>query len=346
MASALRLWTHKQTWVILLVFTSLFALLFQYRFLSLLKRLGADVTPIGTRFPLVLDFQNAPQWLLPFLYTMDYLNTVWFTTLLGLFIAGAAVAFLPRLIHKTMVGNGLRQILTGVLFGLPNMLCTCCAVSPLAGLRRAGAGLGAVLAFFVTAPALNVVVIVLAIELLPLRLALARIFLGLVAAIGITYVLTKLFPESTGQIANPSGVDGEESVREMLHRWMIHTWEVAKTAVPMLLIGLVMIGILKTVLSFETIARNLGNGWVPTVLASTVGTLLMVPTFTEVLWVKEFSEQGIGMGPAVALLITLPAVSLPSLLVVGRVFKSYKLAASLGILVWALGIVSGVLLSV
>ena len=51
---------------------------------------------------------------------------------------------------------------------------------------------------------------------------------------------------------------------------------------------------------------------------------------------------GLGMGPAATLLITLPAVSLPSLLIVRRAF-SQKVLVFVGVAVVIIGIVSGVL---
>ncbi len=340
-----RLLMRKQSGFLLFVFTSLFALLFQYRILSLLKRLGADVTPIGTRFPIVLDFHQAPQWVLPFYHTLDYLNAIWFTTILGLFIAGAVAAFLSKLLPDRLKGNGLPQQLTGMVLGLPNMLCSCCAASTFAGLRKAGVSMGPALTFFITAPALNLVVIILAFEMLPLKLAVARLVMGLVASIGAAYAVTKLVPVKDEPVPPSSLIQDEESMDEMLRRWLSHTWDIAKGVIPLLLVGLPLIGLFKTVFSFEAIARHLGNGLLPIALASTVGTILMVPTFTEVLWVSEFMKQGMGTGPAAALLITLPAVSLPSLWVLGEVLKSYKAAVFLAIFVSGLGMISGIVFS-
>lgn len=339
-------WGNKKLWLTLSVFTMLFTLLFQYRILSLLKKLGANLTPIGTKFPITLDFNAAPGWLLPIYHTLDYLNIVWFTTLLGLFIAGAMVTLIPGLIQTCLKGKGLTQHFTGMVFGLPNMLCTCCAAGTVTGLRRGGAGLGASLAFFVTAPALNIVVLILAFDLLPLKLAFARLIMGLIAAFGVTYVVAKLVPEKSGLAPGMETVSQrDESLLEIIRSWMRNTWNISKIVVPVLVLGILMIGIFKTVLPFEVIAKHLGNSLLATFLASAAGTILMVPTFTEVLWVAEFTQKGMGIGPAVALLVTLPAVSLPSLLVLGKVLKSYKVAVYLGISILILGMLGGFVFS-
>lgn len=337
---------RKRTVVLLSVFAALFALLFQYRLLSLLNRLGADVTPIGGKFPIVLDLQHAPQWALPFLYTADYLNAVWSATLLGLFIGGAIDTFLPNLIRRGLGGSGFRQHFAGVLLGLPNMLCSCCAVSATAGLRKSGAGVGSSLAFFVTAPTLNVVTVLLAFQLLPLKLAMARLLLGLVATIGVTYLVARLIPMKTAAAQPLAEAPHQESAGEMLQCWLSRTGRIARSVVPLLLVGFLLIGLVRTLLPIESIARSFGDGLLPTILSSAVGTVLMIPTFTEVLWVSEFTQHGMGTGPAVALLITLPSVSFPSLWVLGKVLNSYRIAASLGILILALGVVGGMLFSV
>lgn len=337
---------QRDLWVAVPAFAALFALLFQYRILSLLRRMGFAVAPIGTKLPLELEFQGASQWLLPISYTLDYLNTIWFTTLLGILIAGALVSLTPRLVRRSLAGNGLRQHLAGLLFGVPNMLCTCCAVSTTVGLRKAGAGLISSLSFFVAAPALNIVVILLAFQLLPLKLAIARTVLGLVAASAVTYAAARFTPglEVEGP---PAGQErqGLASVPELLGSWLSNTWDIARNVVPVLVVGFLLVGVLKALLPFETVARYLGEGPWPTLLASAVGTVLMVPTFTEVLWVQEFTTQGMGTGPAVALLTTLPTVSFPSLWVLGRALGSYRLAASLGIGVLLLGLVGGMVLA-
>lgn len=328
-----------RSWPALVLFTALFVLLFQYRILSLLNKMGGHFTPIGTRFPLAFDFQASPRWLHPVYHTLDYLNIVWFTTLLGLLIAGAAAAFLPSLARRRLGGNGMGSHLAGALSGLPNMFCTCCAASTFAGLRRAGAGLGPSLACFVASPSLNIVVLVLAFNVLPLGLALTRLVLGLVAAVGITYIVARMNPRIAEALAEAGS--SEESPGGAAARWMRHTWEVARSVIPVLVLGIFIMGIFKTLVPFETIAGRLGNGLLPTLLASALGMALVVPTFTEVLWVGEFVRHGMGVGPAVALLITLPAVSFPSLWVLGRVLKSGRVAVALGILIMCLGLVAG-----
>ena len=142
-----------------------------------------------------------------------------------------------------------------------------------------------------TAPSLNFVVILLAFQLLPLELAIARTVLGLAAAVGVTYALAKLFPGVATVAPDPmAGEVGARSLRQALGIWLSHTWEVTKSTVPLLVLGIFVISLLKVFLPLEAMIKSLGDGAVPTFLASLLGTVLMVPTFTEVLWVQEFTR--------------------------------------------------------
>jgi len=55
---------------------------------------------------------------------------------------------------------------------------------------------------------------------------------------------------------------------------------------------------------------------------------------------------GMGVAPAVALLITAPVVSLPSLIVIGRATRSRKIPLIVGVLVFLLGVAGGWVFSI
>jgi uncharacterized membrane protein YraQ (UPF0718 family) len=75
------------------------------------------------------------------------------------------------------------------------------------------------------------------------------------------------------------------------------------------------------------------------VLLAVAGTLLPVPTGAEVAVVAALLAAGVAPALAATLLITLPAVSLPSLLMVRRVFPR-GLLARVAVVVVATGLAS------
>jgi uncharacterized membrane protein YraQ (UPF0718 family) len=66
------------------------------------------------------------------------------------------------------------------------------------------------------------------------------------------------------------------------------------------------------------IAATLNSGLVVVVIAAVFGTLLVIPTAGEIPILQGLVIAGVAAGPIGALLITLPAVSLPGIAMVGR----------------------------
>lgn len=80
-----------------------------------------------------------------------------------------------------------------------------------------------------------------------------------------------------------------------------------------------------------------------TVLAATaIGTLFMVPTWTEIAVALPLIEKGL-TGPAAALILALPAVSLPSLVIFGAALRSWRIPALLAVVVFLSGAIAGAL---
>jgi uncharacterized membrane protein YraQ (UPF0718 family) len=88
-----------------------------------------------------------------------------------------------------------------------------------------------------------------------------------------------------------------------------------------------------------------GGGLVVVLLAALVGTVLVIPTAGEIPIVQGLALAGLSLGGVGALLVTLPAVSLPGAIMVGRAFGWRVTAATAGV-VAAGGLLAASLLSV
>ncbi len=91
---------------------------------------------------------------------LDILSSAWLMTgrmapylLLGFFAAGLlSVLIPPAWVGRHLGGRGPMAILKATLFGIPLPLCSCGVIPVAAGLRRQGAGKGAVAAFLASTP--------------------------------------------------------------------------------------------------------------------------------------------------------------------------------------------------
>ncbi|MGI8847254.1 MAG: hypothetical protein ACR2GX_03170 [Candidatus Dormibacteria bacterium] len=85
-------------------------------------------------------------------------------------------------------------------------------------------------------------------------------------------------------------------------------------------------------------------GLLAVLLVAVVGTLFVIPTAAETPIIQGLLAAGVGLGAAGALLITLPAISLPSIAMVARSFP-VRVIVGMGGGVAAMGLVSALLFS-
>jgi len=83
-----------------------------------------------------------------------------------------------------------------------------------------------------------------------------------------------------------------------------------------------------------------GHSILAIIMLAITGTLFVIPTAGEIPVIQTLMAFGLGAGPAAALLITLPAVSLPSLLIIKRAFPT-RVLVLVGTVVVVFGIISG-----
>ncbi len=102
--------------------------------------------------------------------------------------------------------------------------------------------------------------------------------------------------------------------------WMRETWLLVKKIFPILLIGVFIAGMIKVLLPAAVVQRWVGGNSVGNnLLASVFGALMYFSTLTEVPIVRAFMDLGMGKGPALTLLLAGPSLSLPNMIVIGRV---------------------------
>ncbi|MFZ5434240.1 MAG: permease [Calditrichota bacterium] len=120
---------------------------------------------------------------------------------------------------------------------------------------------------------------------------------------------------------------GEGELRE----WLDSTWIFAKQILPLLLYGVLISGFLLGQPGHEGLIPSQwvsslvgGNSLGANLVASVLGAFMYFATLTEVPIVQGLIGSGMGKGPALALLLAGPALSLPSMLVIRSVIGTKK----------------------
>jgi hypothetical protein len=128
---------------------------------------------------------------------------------------------------------------------------------------------------------------------------------------------------------------GNEETRE----WLSSTWIFAKQMLPLLLIGVLIAGALlgrpghQALVPSRWIAGLVGGNSVQAnLLASVAGAFMYFATLTEVPILQGLLGAGMGKGPALALLLAGPALSLPNMLVIRSVMGTRRTLVFIGLI--------------
>jgi uncharacterized membrane protein YraQ (UPF0718 family) len=130
--------------------------------------------------------------------------------------------------------------------------------------------------------------------------------------------------------------------------WLDESWGYAVMILPLLLAGVFVSGLLlggpggEGLVPAEWVARSVGgNSVLSNLFASVSGALMYFATLTEIPILQGLLSSGMGQGPALALLLAGPAVSLPSLLVLHRILGAARTVVFAGLVV-VLSTVAGI----
>jgi uncharacterized membrane protein YraQ (UPF0718 family) len=128
--------------------------------------------------------------------------------------------------------------------------------------------------------------------------------------------------------------------RDELGDWFSSSWGFAKQILPLLLFGVLIAGALlgrvghEGLIPSEWVARAVGgNSLQANFFASFAGAFMYFATLTEVPILQGLIGSGMGKGPALALLLAGPALSLPNMLVINSVLGVKKTATFVGLVI-------------
>jgi uncharacterized membrane protein YraQ (UPF0718 family) len=142
---------------------------------------------------------------------------------------------------------------------------------------------------------------------------------------------------SVGFAALAGSIVGDEGE---LGEWLAATWGFAKQILPLLLGGVLVAGLLLGRPGHEGLIPSAwvasavgGNSLAANLFASVAGAFMYFATLTEVPILQGLLGSGMGQGPALALLLAGPALSLPAMLVLKSLMGWRKTAVYVSLVV-------------
>ena len=108
--------------------------------------------------------------------------------------------------------------------------------------------------------------------------------------------------------------------RAEIKEWMTATWDFGMMIIPLLFGGVFVTGFIGGLLPEKGVAAFVGgNSLFSNFFASFIGALWYFATLTEIPITQMLMRLGMGKGPALALLLAGPALSVPSVLVINKI---------------------------
>ncbi|WP_409299020.1 permease [Peribacillus sp. SCS-26] len=284
----------------------------------------------------------APSWESAWSYATAYFAAVWKAAVLGILLGSLIQVLIPsawllKVLGKTSFGSTA----AGGAASLPGMMCSCCAAPIAIGMRKRKASVGASLAFWIGNPAINPAVLIFMTFVLSWKFTLLRLAAGLLLTFGVSYFANRFAKEAEGEEMEGLLEDAEPEKGSFLSRWMKSMGSMVLYVVPAYLLSVLLLGAARVWL-FPNISGAAADGILIILLFAVTGMLFVIPTAAEIPIVQSMMAFGLGAGPAAALLVTLPAISLPSILMVARSFPK-KVILFVMASVTAVGTISGII---
>jgi uncharacterized membrane protein YraQ (UPF0718 family) len=289
--------------------------------------------PIGVRAGSITAFPDA----------VGYVKIVWPALAFGVLISAAVRTSLSRTpVRRLFSGGNVRDQLAGALAGAPLMLCSCCVAPIFPAVYQRTRRLAPALALTLASPSLNPAALTLSFILFPLRIAGTRVVMALIMVLLGSAIVAKITRNSALATIPEKDASQNSTWRGLLTSYANSVLHVSMRTVP-----LIFAGIWASMWIMRRLPPQLGAGtcvhFLAVAIIALVATVLTLPSLFEIPLALSMLAVGAPAGGAAALLFAGPATNLASLLVIGR-YSSWKVAASLAVLVWGIALTGGLLL--
>jgi uncharacterized membrane protein YraQ (UPF0718 family) len=263
--------------------------------------------------------------------------------LLGVLIFGMSYIqsyFPPERTRRILGGiSGLPANILAALLGTVTPFCSCSSIPIFIGFTSAGLPVGITFSFLISSPLVDLASVILLASIFNWPIALAYVVVGLViAVIGGTllgragvdrYIESFVF---RSPVAAGGGTETALTRRERLQFAQDQVADIVSRVWPYILIGVGIGAGIHNWIPQDLIAALLGQDkWWSVLLATLAGVPMYADIFGTLPIAEALVARGAGLGTALAFMMAVTALSLPSLILLKRVVRLPLLAAFTGI---------------
>lgn len=255
-------------------------------------------------------------------------------------------SYFPPERTRKIIGRykGISANILGALLGTITPFCSCSSIPLFIGFTSAGLPIGVTFSFLISSPLVDLASVILLASIFNWKIAFAYVVVGVVLAVVSGTIISKLKLEDQVEsfVFNKTSlpdIEMEElsrkdrtdisvaSVKEIVHKVWLYV-----------LIGVGIGALIHNVIPESFITALLGNDkWYSVPLATLVGVPMYADIFGTLPIAEALVTKGVGIGTALAFMMAVTALSLPSIVMLKKVVKNKLLIVFVSIV--TLGII-------
>jgi hypothetical protein len=252
--------------------------------------------------------------------------------LFGVLIFGVSwiQSYFPPERTRAILGkmSGLKANLAGALLGTLTPFCSCSSIPLFIGFTSAGLPLGVTFSFLISSPLVDLASVILLASIFNWPIALAYVVVGLIlAVIGGTIIgMAKVENQVEAFVMKNKVLDLPQEEITKAERAQF-AWDQVKDIFlrvwPYVLIGVGIGALIHNWIPQELIASLLGQEhWYSVIIATLVGVPMYADIFGTLPIAEALVAKGVGLGTALAFMMAVTALSLPSMIMLKKVIRT------------------------
>lgn len=246
-----------------------------------------------------------------------------------IFLISYIQSYLPPERTKKILGRfkGIGANVVGALLGTVTPFCSCSSIPIFMGFTRAGISSGVTFSFLISSPLVDLGAFILLAGVFGFPIAIAYVVVGLLlAVVGGTVIEKTGIGKHVREFileGNVVEVDGIELTRkDRLIYAKDQTLSTLKKVWIYILIGVAVGAVIHNFIPTEWIQTVLGSDkWYAVPLATILGTPMYADIFGTIPVAEALFAKGVGVGTILSFMMSVTALSLPSLIMLSKAVK-------------------------
>ncbi len=248
-------------------------------------------------------------------------------------------SFFPPERTRKILGNfnGITANILGALLGTITPFCSCSSIPLFIGFTSAGLPIGVTFSFLISSPLVDLASVLLLASIFNWKIAIAYVVVGLILAVISGTIISKLKLEKYVEPFVYSNkmieLDQEElTVKDRLAFSKQQVLDIVKKVWLYILIGVGIGAVIHNWIPQSVVTAVLGQDkWYSVLIATAVGIPMYADIFGTLPIAEALVSKGVGIGTALAFMMAVTALSLPSIIMLKNVVKTKLLAIFVGL---------------